>query len=839
MKKKFNVEGMSCASCQAHVNKAVSQLNGIKDVNVNLLQNTMQVEFDEKNCSIEMIEKAVLDAGYKAIPVEKEKKKEIRKEEIKDHSLKKLCVAFVFLIALMYFSMGNMMWHFPVFSVFDHHQNPMGFALIQFLLTMPIVFLYRHYFSSGFKKIIKRQPNMDSLIALGSSFSILYGIFALFMISYGQANLASIAMGSQGDIAYYQNMVMTYHDSLYFESAGMILTLVSLGKYLEGLSKKKTTTAITKLMDLAPKKAVLIKDNQEVEVLAEEVNVGDIVVVKKGESIPVDGIIIDGSASIDQSNITGESIPVYKQKDEEVYSSTILTAGYFKMKATKVKEDTSIANIIRLVEEASNSKAPISKLADKISGVFVPVILLIAFLTFVFNYIFGKNFEIALNFAITVIVIACPCALGLATPVAIMVGTGKGAENGLLIKNAEILEKAHLIQTIVMDKTGTITEGKPKVIDFIYDVEEDNLLSIIYTLENQSEHPLALSIIDYAKDHHASLLDIKNYEAIDGKGLKGEIDGDIYYIGNYKFAIDLNLQDSQIKEKMDEFSLEGKTPLMIIKNLEIVGIITIKDKVKDSSKEAIKNLLKKGIHVIMLTGDNEQTAKAIAKEVGISEVIADVHPTQKQQVIQSLKKDDKHLVAMVGDGVNDALALTSADLGIALGGGSDVAVDSSDIVLLRNDLLDVGNVIALSKRVLNTIKLNLFWAFFYNLICVVIATGAFYYLNNNFKINPMIGSLAMSISSVSVVLNALTINFFKIKKQTIKEEKEMKTLVLNVDGMMCDHCKAHVEEACKKVSGVVRAEASVKDKNVTIYYEDSINKEEVIKSIQDAGYQAK
>ncbi len=839
MKKKFNVEGMTCSACQAHVNKAVSHLKGIKEVNVNLLQNTMQVDFDEKLCDVQTIEDAVSNAGYKAyLKGEKQNKDEKHSDQT---DLKKLIISIVLLLVLMYFSMGNMMWNFPTFAIFDHHQNPIGFALIQLLLVTPIVFIYRGYFISGFKKLWKRSPNMDSLIAIGSSFSILYGIFALFMMSYAQANLAHIALGSEGDITYYENLINTYHDSLYFESAGMILTLVSLGKYLEGLSKKKTTTAITKLMDLAPKKAVLWKDDCEMEVAVEEVNVNDVLIVKKGESIPVDGIIIEGSASIDQSNITGESMPVFKQENDEIYSSTILTAGYFKMKATKVKEDTSIANIIRLVEEASNSKAPISKLADKISGIFVPIVFIIALLTFIINYMVSKDFELALNFSITVIVIACPCALGLATPVAIMVGTGKGAQNGLLIKNAEILEKAHLIQTVVMDKTGTITEGKPKVVDLLLYEKEEHLFSVLYSLESKSEHPLALSIVEYAKMNHASLMEVNDYQSIDGQGIKGKIAEDMYYIGNYQFAINLQIEDEKIKKQMDDFSLEGKTPLMIIKNQKIIGLLTIKDEVKKSAKLAIESLQKKGIRVIMLTGDNLKTANAIAKEVGILNVIADVKPTEKQKVIQSLKKDDKHLIAMVGDGVNDALALTSADLGIAIGGGSDVAVDSSDIVLLRKDIMDVLNVISLSKRVLNTIKLNLFWAFFYNLICVIIATGVFYYINPKIKINPMIGSLAMSISSVSVVINALTINFFKPKNHQVqeKEEKQMKTLVLNVEGMMCNHCKAHVEEACLKVKGVIDAKVSLEDKNVTLYYEEDIQQDLVIQNILNAGYKVK
>lgn len=844
MKKKFNIEGMTCSACQAHVQKAVEKVAGTKEVNVNLLQNTMVVDFDEKICDIQTIEDSVEKAGYKAY-LDEEKTTSISKEATKkDYALLKLIISGILLVILMYFSMGNMMWGFPSFAFLDHQQNPMGFAFVQFLLVLPILYLYRHYFTSGFKKLLKRAPNMDSLIAIGALASVLYGIFALFMISYAQANIANIAITGEGNLQHYQTILATYHDSLYFESAGMILTLVSLGKYLEALSKKKTTKALTKLMDLAPKKAILLKDGQETEVSIEEVKVNDIVIVKKGASIPVDGIIVEGSASIDQSNITGEAMPVYKQVNQTVFSSTIVNSGYIKIQATKVGKDTSIATIIQLVEEASNSKAPISKLADKISGIFVPIILGIALLTFIGNMIASSNFELSLNFAISVVVIACPCALGLATPVAIMVGTGKGAENGLLIKNAEILEKAHLIKTVVLDKTGTITEGKPKVIDFVNLNQDENLLSVIYSLENQSEHPLALSIIEYAKEKHTPLLQVESFEAIEGQGIKGKVNKIEYAIGNSKMLENYHIKKHSILQQMDDYALEGKTPLVIVKDQLIVGLITIKDQVKETSKHAIAALVQKNIKVVMLTGDNQKTAQSIAKEVGVSEVIADVLPTEKQKVIQSLKTDEKHLVAMVGDGVNDALALMSADLGIAIGGGSDVALESSDIVLLKNDLMDVLNVIALSKRVLNTIKMNLFWAFFYNLICVIIATGIFYYINHDFKINPMIGSLAMSISSVSVVLNALTINFFKIKKNEKneldgKEENKMNTLILKVEGMMCNHCKQHVEDACKKIKNVVSATASLDEKKVTIEYVDTLNKEEIIQSIKEAGYEVK
>ena len=807
MKLKFNVEGMTCASCQAHVSKAVEQLEGTSKVNVNLLKNTLDVEVDEAKCDASKIEDAVQKAGYTAYIPNANKKTDKLIE--KNHDLAYLIFSLVDLLVIMYFSMGHMMWGWPVPKVFNMHTNPMGFSLVQFILVLPIIFLYRKYFINGFKKLIKLSPNMDTLIAIGATFSIAYGIYCLFMISMGYTE---------------------YHMYLYFEAAGMILTLVSLGKYLEKLSKRKTTTAIEKLMDLSPKEAVVLKDNIETKVKIEEVKLGDIVVVKKGDSVPVDGKIIEGNASIDQSNITGESIPVYKTANDDVYSSTIVTAGYIKVKATKVGEDTSIANIIKLVDEASNSKAPISKLADKISGVFVPVILAIALVTFIINLIVSKDFQIALNFAITVIVIACPCALGLATPVAIMVGTGKGAENGLLIKNAEILEKAHHIKTVVLDKTGTITEGKPRVTDFESFESDSDLLSVIYSLENMSEHPLALSMIEYAKENNANLLEVKEFKTTDGRGIEGIVNNSKYFIGNYKSVEELKLNTKELEDTVNNLSYQGKTPLLIIKDNKVVGLIAVKDEVKESSKQAISELRNKGIKVIMLTGDNRKTAEAIAKEVNVDEVISDVHPEDKQKVINSLKTNDKNLIAMVGDGVNDAPALTSADLGIAIGGGSDIAIESADIVLLRNDLLDVLNVISLSKRVINTIKLSLFWAFFYNFVCVILSTGFLYYLTDKkFMMTPMIASVAMSISSVSVVLTSLTINFFKVKK----------TKVIYVDGMMCNHCKAHVEEACKKVPGVSDAVVSLQDKNVTVTCEEKVTDEALKQSIKEAGYEAK
>ncbi len=815
MNKKYSVLGMSCAACQAHVQRAVSNLKGVKKVNVNLLSNSMIVDFDESLVNDSIIFKAVKNAGYSAKLFKQEKEK-------KDNSqLIKLIVSFVLLILVMYVSMGHMI-SLPLPAIMHH--NALVFALTQLVLIIPIVIMYFHYFVSGYKKLFKLSPSMDSLIAISATASLIYGIVAIVMIIIG--------MNTNN-----QELVNQYRSNLYFESAGMILTFVSFGKYLESISKRKTKKALEKLMDLAPKSARIIRDDKEIEVGIENVKVNDIVIVKQGDSIPVDGVIVDGACSINEANITGESVPVYKKKDDKVFSSTINVAGYIKIKALKVGEDTSIATIIKMVEEASNSKAPISKLADKIAGIFVPIVMGIALLSFIITLLCKGGFELAFNFAISVLVIACPCALGLATPVAVMVGTGVGASNGLLIKDAEILEKTHLIKTVVLDKTGTITYGEPKVTDFINYGKED-VLSIVYSIENKSEHPLAKAIIDYAKKNDVQQVEIKDYKSVEGQGLQATYNNDTFMIGNKKNLKNVHVEP-EIEAKLEEFAREGKTPLVVVKNNELISIICLKDEIKPNSKLAVSELQKMGIKVVMLTGDNVATANKIASEVGITEVISEVMPIDKKDVISSLKKDNKHLVAMAGDGVNDALALTYADLGISLKGGSDIAKETSDIVLLRNDLLDVVNSIKLSKRVINTIKLNLFWAFFYNSVGIVLASGLLYPF---FKIqlNPMFGSLAMSLSSVFVVTNALTINLFKIKRVENKGKEENKMeIVLKVEGMMCAHCKAHVEGALLKIDGVKSAVASLEKNNVVVTLDKDVDKNILIHTIEEAGYKAK
>ena len=827
-KQSFDVSGMTCASCQAHVQKGVEKVEGVCSVNVNLLSNSMDVEFDENKTDENAIIKAVINEGYGAsVKANKiDKNKNIKK---KDNDLLRLILSFIFLLILMYISMGHMMWGWVVPEFINMHHHPLSFALAQFILTLPIVIINNHYFVNGFKRLIKLSPNMDSLIAVGSSAALIYGVISLFLIAYGlETNNA--------------DMVEKYHMNLYFESGAMILTLVSLGKYLEKLSKRRTTTSIEKLIDLAPKTAVILKDNQEITVKVEDVKINDILIIKKGDIVPIDGTIIEGQGSFDESNITGESIPSYKSINDNVISSTILNNGYVKVRADKVGQDTSINTIIKLVEEASNSKAPISKLVDKVSLWFVPSIFLIAIATFIIYLATQQGFEEAFNHAITILVIACPCALGLATPVAIMVASGKGAQNGLLIKNAEILQNAHKINTVVMDKTGTITNGKPSVTDFVNINDDKELLEAIYSIENQSEHPLAEAINIYCLNNDAKLLPIEDYESILGKGLQAKINGYLYKIGNEKMM--KSLQNSPYFSNFEELSRNGKTVLYISKDDELVGYFAIKDEIKTNSVKAIKELQDKGIKTIMLTGDNKTTAEAIAKECTIDEVIANVLPSEKADIINSLKTDDKHLVAMVGDGVNDALALTSADIGIAIAKGSDIAIESADIVLIRNDLYDVYNAIALSKRTIITIAICLFWAFFYNLIGVVFATGAIPGIDSSMM--PMIGSIAMSMSSVFVVLTALSINFFKVKRnkdninaiKPMEEKRKMEEILLKVQGMMCEHCVAHVEKALLEVSGVKSAKADLKN-NLAVICGENLNKDDLIKAIEGAGYKAK
>lgn len=808
MDKKYKIEGMTCSACQSHVQRAVEKINGIEKVNVNLLKNTMDVSYNADLVNDKIIKDAVTNAGYKAISQE-DSSPNIQTTNSKG---KTLIISSIFAILVFYLAMGPML-RIPIPSIFI--QNPLMLALTEFILTLPVIYLNKHYYINGYKRLIKLSPNMDSLIAIGSSASLIYGIFIIYKMAFLLGKNEAIT-----DLSH----------SLYFDSASMILVLVSFGKYLESKSKKKTNDSIEKLMDLAPKTATIIIDNKELEIAVENVKLNDIIIVKKGDQIPVDGVIIEGCGSLDQSNITGESIPVFKDINDEVISSTILTNGFIKIKATKVGKDTTINTIINLVEEAANSKAPISKLADRISFFFVPIVISIALISFII-FTFLEGFQFAFEIGVSVLVIACPCALGLATPVAIMVSTGTAARNGLLIKNAEILEKTHSIKTIILDKTGTITEGNPKVVDII-NYSNVDILKIAYSLEIKSEHPLALAIVEVAKKEELLPYEVKNYTSLSGLGIEGTIEDKTYYIGNSKYISSKNISFN--KNEIDKLASKGKTPLLLADSNQLLGIITVKDNIKDDSKIAIANLKKEGLNVIMLTGDSEKVALAIANEVGIDHVISNVLPNQKQEIVKQYQSDNNH-VAMVGDGVNDAPALMSADIGIAIGNGADIAIDAADIILASNSLNDVWHAIKLSKKTINNIKGNLFWAFFYNAIGIVLASGILYY-PFNIKLNPMIGALAMSFSSVFVVTNALRLNTFNTKNKK-GEKKKMEKFTINVEGMMCKHCQARVEKVLKEIPGVENVVVSLEDKNAVVEG-TNITKNQLVTAIIDAGYEA-
>ncbi len=751
---KFDVTGMMCTSCVSHVEKSVSKLNGVKTVNVNLLTNSMTVSFDELNLNTVAIEKSVEEAGYEAhVRVEttssaatQDHKVDFVKQE-QDEMKMRWWISLVFLVPLLYISMGHMLG-LPIPHALHATENALMVAFTQFLLTLPIVFVNKKYFQNGFKSLFKAAPNMDSLIAIGSSAAIVYGIFAIYRISYalGHADMETVSR---------------FSEDLYFESGATILTLITLGKYLEAKSKNRTSDAITRLMDLAPKTAVVIRNNEEIEIPVEQVLVGDVVVVRPGQRVPVDGTVESGNSSVDESALTGESIPVFKEKGDTVLSASINKSGYFTLRATKVGNDTTLSQIIRLVEDASSSKAPISKLADKISAVFVPVVISISLLSIVVWMLLGYPFDFALSIGIAVLVISCPCALGLATPVAIMVGTGKGAEHGILIKSAESLEMAQKIDTVVLDKTGTITEGKPKVTDiFIHEsVSENELLELAASLEKPSEHPLAEAILLEADNRKLAILPVENFQAIPGQGIEGSISGIKYLAGNLKLMTGRKINLQEFATLSDKLADEGKTPLFISNEKDILGIIAVADVVKATSKEAIDQFRALGMQVVMLTGDHAKTAAAIQSQLGITTVVAEVLPQDKDKEIAKLQAAGK-TVAMVGDGINDAPALMRSNLGIAIGAGTDVAIESADVVLMRSDLLDAVTTLRLSKAVMLNIKQNLFWAFFYNIIGIPLAAGVFYSALG-WKLNPMFAAAAMSFSSVTVVLNALRLLRFK------------------------------------------------------------------------------
>ena len=848
MKEKFDVTGMTCSACSSRVEKCVRQLEGMDDVTVNLLTNSMQVEFDESKLSTDDIITAVTQAGYgasvkmdsvqphtvqQAAPANRENPMETQLKEMKH----RLIVSFVFLIPLMYVSMGHMIG-LPLPSFLSGHANAISFAFTQFLLALPIAYVNRKFYIKGFGSLAHGAPNMDSLVAIGSTAAMAYGIFAIYRMSYG--------LGID-DMA----LVASYHENLYFESSVMILALITIGKYLETRSKGKTSEALTHLMDLAPKTALIERNGEQMEVPVEQVLIGDTVIVKPGQRIPVDGVIIEGHTSIDQSAITGESIPVEKEPGDAVIAATMNKGGFIRFTANKVGSDTTFAQIIRLVEDASATKAPIAKLADQIAGVFVPIVIGIALITAGVWIFSGATFEFALNCAISVLVISCPCALGLATPVAIMVGTGKGAEHGILIKSGQALETAHNINTVVLDKTGTITQGKPVVTDVLLseNISREKLLGLAASLEKLSEHPLADAVVAEAEKIGYESLNVSGFNQIPGQGVTGIIDGELVLAGNRRLMEAYNIPGGALMTKGEELASDGKTPLYFAKDSKLLGVIAVADVVKPTSAQAIAELSGMGIEVVMLTGDNAKTAEAIRRQVGVDRVVVEVFPHDKEQEIRRLQNEGKK-VAMVGDGINDAPALARADVGIAIGAGTDIAMESADIVLMKSDLLDVVTAIQLSKATIRSIKQNLFWAFIYNIIGIPVAAGLFF-IPFALKLNPMIGAFAMSFSSVFVVTNALRLRWFKPKRITNKNNSVDETVsaqtetegensmekLLKIEGMMCNHCVMHVQKTLAAIPGVAEATVSLDEKNAKVKLNQDVADEVFKTAIEDAGYQ--
>ena len=839
MKQKFDVTGMTCSACSAHVEKSVSKLEGVQCVNVNLLRNSMVVEYDDNALGTTDIIHAVESGGYGASVQGETKTQEAPKNvaaEEMHHMKWRLIASFCFLIPLFYISMGHMMGA-PLPAILLGDENVMIFALTQLFLTIPVLIINKKYFVVGFKALWNKAPNMDSLIALGSAASVIYSVFAIYSMAY--------AMG-HGDL-------MTAHHygmELYFESVAMILTLITVGKYMETRSKGKTSEAISKLMDLAPKTATVLRGGVEQEIPVEEVVKGDTIIVKPGQRIPVDGKIIEGFSAVDESAITGESIPVEKQVGDTVIGATVNKSGYFRMTATRVGKDTTLSQIIALVEEAGASKAPIAKLADKVSGVFVPVVITIAVLAAVIWFVAGNQpFSFALSIGIAVLVISCPCALGLATPTAIMVGTGKGAEYGILVKSAESLEIAHQVQTVVLDKTGTLTEGKPVVTDVVLakGILRNRLLKQAAAVEALSEHPLAEAIVAYAKEKEVAFEKAENLTATAGQGVEADVAGKHILAGNLKMMQERGIQLGEWEAKAVELAEAGKTPLFFAENETFLGIVALADTLKPTSKAAVDAFHQMGIEVVMLTGDNKRTAQAIAKELDI-QVIAEVLPQDKEREVRRLQEQGKK-VAMIGDGINDAPALMRADVGVAIGTGTDVAMESADIILMKSDLMDAVTAIELSHATIRNIKENLFWAFFYNACGIPLAAGGFYPFLE-WKLNPMFAAAAMSFSSAFVVGNALRLRLFRPKyaktttalpKEDIqkelnhKEEIGMKK-VLKIEGMMCNHCTGRVEKALNDLDGVT-AEVSLEGKSATVTLSKDVSDETLVQTVTDAGYE--
>ena len=836
----YIVTGMSCAACSARVEKAVSKVSGVTSCSVSLLTNSMGVE---GTATEQEIIKAVKDAGYgaskkgegaaKAQPAQALAGEDMLKDRETPVLKRRLIASVGFLIVLMYFSMGHMMWGWPVPGFMKDNHVMMG--LLQMLLTITVMVINQKFFISGFKGLIHRAPNMDTLVALGSGASFVYSTYALFAMTDAQMH---------GDM----DAVMSYMHDFYFESAAMILALITVGKMLEARSKGKTTDALKGLMKLAPKTAVVIRGEKEVQVSIEQVQKGDCFVVKPGENIPVDGEVIEGNSAVNESALTGESIPVDKAVGDKVSAATVNQSGYLKCRATRVGEDTTLSQIIQMVSDAAATKAPIAKIADRVSGVFVPMVITIAVLTIIVWLIAGQSIGFALSRGIAVLVISCPCALGLATPVAIMVGNGMGARNGIMFKTAVSLEETGKMQIVALDKTGTITSGEPKVTDIIpaAGVTEDTLLKCAYALENKSEHPLARAILENAKEENAGIEEVTGFQALPGNGLTARLDGHTLYGGNHTFISSKVSVDGDMQKKAEKLAEAGKTPLFFGNEDRLLGVIAVADVIKEDSPQAIKELQNMGIYVVMLTGDNERTAKAIGQQAGVDEVIAGVLPEGKEQVICKLKEKGK--VAMVGDGINDAPALTRADMGIAIGAGTDVAIDAADVVLMKSRLSDVPAAIRMSRATLRNIHENLFWAFFYNIIGIPLAAGVWYPLFG-WKLNPMFGAAAMSLSSFCVVSNALRLNLFKMydaskdkklkakkeKKRSKKEDKTMKK-IMHIEGMMCGHCESAVKKALEALPQVDEAVVSHEAGTAELTLNAEIADDVLKKTVEDKDY---
>ncbi|WP_294782955.1 heavy metal translocating P-type ATPase [uncultured Eubacterium sp.] len=848
---KFSVTGMSCAACSAHVEKAVAKVPGVTSVTVSLLTNSMNVE---GTAAPSDIIQAVTQAGYGASLQGGEQNTStpsFDEEALKDHETpklrKRLIASVVILIPLMYVSMGHMMWNWPLPSFMAGNHVAMG--LYQMLLTILVMIINQKFFVSGFTSLLHKSPNMDTLVALGSGASFAYSTYALFAMTGAQMRMDMDA-------------VMQYMDEFYFESAAMILTLITVGKMLEAYSKGKTTNALKSLMQLAPKKATILRDGEETSVPVEQVQIGDIFVIHPGESVPVDGVIIDGNSALNESALTGESIPVDKGEGDSISAATLNQSGFLKCRATRVGNDTTLSQIIQMVSDAAATKAPIAKVVDKVSGVFVPTVISIAVVTIIVWLLVGQDFGFALARGISVLVISCPCALGLATPVAIMVGNGVGAKNGVLFKTAVSLEETGKVDIVALDKTGTITQGEPKVTDMIpgEGITKGTLVQTALALELKSEHPLAKAIVAYGEEQQITVSAADDFQAMPGNGLSGIVSGARVFGGNLKFISEKTIVSENMQRQADELAKQGKTPLFFATEEKLFGIIAVADVIKEDSPQAISQLQNMGIEVVMLTGDNERTAEAIGAQAGVDQVIAGVLPDGKERVIRELQQRGK--VAMVGDGINDAPALTRADMGIAIGAGADVALDAADVVLVKSSLSDVPAAIRLSRAVLRNIHENLFWAFIYNVIGIPIAAGVWYHWFG-LKLNPMFGAAAMSLSSFCVVTNALRLNFVKVystkrdKKKNHKKNQNQQDVqivvdtdviaekqeeidmekVIEIKGMMCGHCEAHVKKALEALDGVVSAEASHEKGTAVVRLSGSVDDATLKKTVEEEGYE--